>query len=215
MGRQFIALVGLVALVAGACGGSPASASPIPTASPTVVASPSPTTSLSPTASPSAVASPSPSTSSSPVAEPTDNLGPFSCSLPLTLAGTASGPTQARPTAVRVGSHAGYDRIVFEYADRTIPSVEISVVSPPFRLDPSDLPMTVAGSSFLRIKLDGVQVGYAGTTDFAAGYPELVELSRQGDYEAIQSWIVGLNKAGCVRLFVLTAPQRIVIDIQS
>jgi hypothetical protein len=134
--------------------------------------------------------------------------------MPVTLPGTAAGANQAVPTAVRIGRHTDYDRIVFEYSGTLVPSLEITSVKPPFTHDPSDLPMTVAGSSFLRIRLEGVKSGVAGRTSFLVQFPTLTQVARQGDFEAIQSWIAGLTKPGCVHVSVLAAPARIVIDIQ-
>ena len=47
-------------------------------------------------------------------AVPSDELGPFSCDLPVVEAATVA---LANITDVRVGTHAGYDRVVFEFAD--------------------------------------------------------------------------------------------------
>ena len=183
--------------------------SPTPTPS-TAVVSPSGSPAASP--SPSVSSTPSPSTTAS--AEPTDALGPFTCDLPVTRPGTAAGANQAAPSAVRVGTHQGYDRIVFEYSGSVVPTLTIAIATPPFKHDPSDLPMTVTGSAFLRIQLDGVTMGYAGATDFRPGYPTLVELAQQGDFEGVQSWIAGLTKTSCVRVLQLTSPARLVIDVQ-
>lgn len=197
VGRLVTCLV-LSALAVGACGGPAASVVPSPTAPATSV--PSQSVAPAPTATPTAV----PSAASS----------LYTCSLPVILPGTAAGAVQAVPTAVRIGKHTDYDRIVFEYSRTVVPSLEISSVKPPFTRDPSNLSMTVAGSSFLRIRLEGVKSGVAGRTNFLVQFPTLTQVSRQGDFEAIQSWIAGLTKAGCVHVSVLAGPARIVIDIQ-
>ena len=196
MRRRFGAFVALGLLVVAACGG------PSPTASPPV---PTPSASLTPTP---------PGPSPSPSAAPASPATGFECSFPVTVAGTAAGSVQAVPTAVRIGGHTGYDRIVFEYSGRVRPKLEITAVSPPFLRDPSGLRMTVAGSSFLRIRLDGVRSGGAGRLSFLVKLPELRQLSRQGDFEAVQSWIAGLVKPGCVRIQELSSPTRVVIDLQ-
>lgn len=184
--------------------------SPSPTTAAAVTPTPTPSGSAGPSPSGSPAGSPSPAASPS----PSDTLGAFTCGYPFTLAGTASGPTQAEPTTVRVGTHAGYDRIAFEYGSATLPTVSIEPVSPPFTHDPSGLPMTVAGSSFLRIRLEGVAMGYAGPTDLRLDGTTLVELAREGDYEGIQTWIVGLKGPACIRVFTLAGPDRLVIDLQ-
>jgi len=183
-----------------------ASYSPGPsTGPPPASAIPSGTGTASPASSgPSAAATPSGS-----------SLTGFACGLPVTVAGTASGPNQARPTTVRLGSHAGYDRIVFEYLGTTMPAVRIERVQPPFTHDPSGLPLRVKGDSFVRIRLDGVAPTYTGAVDFVLAGPEVIEMVRQGDYEGVQSWIVGLHRPACVRISELRSPARLVIDIAS
>jgi hypothetical protein len=197
VGRLMTCLV-LAALAVTACGGPAATVAP--SASPPATSAPSqsaaPVATVTPTAVPSAASS------------------GYTCALPITQPGTAAGAVQAVPTAVRIGKHAGYDRIVFEYSGTVLPALEISSVKPPFLRDPSNLSMTVAGSSFLRIRLEGVKSGVAGRTSFLVQLPALTQLARQGDFEAVQSWIAGLTKAGCVHVSVLAAPARIVIDIQ-
>ena len=195
--RMLTCLV-LAMLVVAACGGPATSASPSPTPTPTSA----PTQSVAPAVTPT------------PTAVPSATTGLYTCVMPVTLPGTAAGANQAVPTAVRIGKHTDYDRIVFEYSGTLIPALEISSVKPPFTRDPSNLPMTVAGSSFLRIRLEGVKSGVAGRTSFLVQFPTLTQVVRQGDFEAIQSWIAGLTKPGCVHVSTLAAPARIVIDIQ-
>lgn len=96
-----------------------------------------------------------------------------------------------------------------------MPSVRIEGVQPPFTHDPSGLPLRVKGDFFVQIRLEGVAPTYAGPVDFVLAGPEIIELAQEGDYEAVQSWIVGLHSPACVRISKLTAPARLVIDIAS
>jgi hypothetical protein len=73
----------------------------------------------------------------------------------------------------------------------------------------------VKGDSFVRIRLDGVAPAYAGPVDVVLNGPEIIELVQEGDYEGIQSWIVGLHGPACVRVTELTSPTRMVIDVAS
>ena len=196
-GRRVACLV-IVVLAVGACGG-PAAASPSPSAPAAVTSTPSPSI---------VVAVPQPSATSSAA------TGSYTCSFPVTLPGTAAGPSQAVPTAVRIGKHGDYDRIVFEYSGTVLPALEISAVTPPFSHDPSGLSMTVAGTSFLRMRLDGVKSGVTLRTSYSVNFPTLTQVREQGDFEAVQSWIAGLTRPGCVHVSVLSAPARIVIDLQ-
>ena len=96
-----------------------------------------------------------------------------------------------------------------------MPAVRIERVQPPFTHDPSGLPLRVKGDSFVRIRLDGVAQTYAGAVDFVLAGPEVIEMAREGDYEGVQSWIVGLHGPACVRVSELRSPARLVIDIGS
>jgi hypothetical protein len=116
---------------------------------------------------------------------------------------------------VRVGTHTGYDRVVWEVTGTGLPAVQISQVQPPFTHDPSDLPMTVAGSSFLLVRLEGVATAYDGPQDLKPGYALLEEVAMQGHFEGISTWIIGLSRATCIRVTVLSSPTRLVVDLQS
>ncbi len=161
-------------------------------------------------------ASPAPSASTSPGPTPSSSpLAGFACGLPVTGAGTASGPNQAQPSVVRLGTHPGYDRIVFEYLGTTMPAVRIEQVDRPFTHDPSGLPLLVKGDSFVRIRLEGVAPTYTGAVAFVLAGPEVIEMAQEGDYEGVQSWIVGLHQPACVRISELRSPARLVIDFAS
>jgi len=169
-----------------------------------------------PTGAPASGATPTPM----PV-EPTDGLGPFVCTFPQSLNGATD---RAQISAVRGGAHADYDRIVFEFrgegATGAIPAIQIDVGTPPFTQDPSDLPISVSGVSFLILTLHGASTidpdgnpTYTGTTDYKPGLPILQELAMAGDFEAVSTWIAGLSGPACARITVVTDPSRLVIDL--
>jgi hypothetical protein len=151
------------------------------------------------------------------VAEPSGNLGPFACALPVSDPGTTA---RAQITGVRVGTHADYDRIAFEF-DAGIPRYQIETATPPFYADPSGLPLQIAGSAFWKItliggtraKADGGS-SYAGPTNFVPNFNALVQLKEGGDFEALSTWYVGLTDTSCIRVLTLSDPARLVIDIR-
>ena len=197
------------ALLAG-CMGAAGSPSPsLPSASVRTAASSSPAASASPGASIPA--------SSEPV--PSDELGPFSCELPVVDDATVA---RAQITDVRVGSHGDYDRVVFEFANG-LPEFTLERASPPFSQDPSGMPLEVTGSSFLRLIMRGGTKqteentsSYDGPTNFDPGSPTLVDLVEGGDFEAQSTWYLGLANEACVRVIRLTddGAQRLVIDVE-
>jgi hypothetical protein len=186
------------------------------------VEGPSAEPSWEPTAEPSEPAEPS----VEPSAEPTDAeaLPPFECgwtNLGMETEGAGHAPLLTQD--IRVGTHDGYDRIVFEYEGGT-PDLQLDVAEPPYVRDPSGEPMPVAGSRVYRITLMGATkwdlsgdtavLVYEGPTNFEPGYPQLDQLVESGDIEATHSWYLGTRGADCMRAFTLDDPDRLVIDIQ-
>jgi hypothetical protein len=124
---------------------------------------------------------------------------------------------------VRVGTHPGFDRIVFEFIEDGTPAYRLEPAAPPFVEDPSGQPMTVNGSDFLLIALHGGtkvaddgSLAYTGPTEFEPSFPQLVHLTERGDFEATSSWYIGMADSpdGCFRAFELSDPSRIIIDLE-
>lgn len=204
-----LAGTGLAVIIMAGCFGGPAASSPAATASP-----PAPSVSASTAAS----ASPSPAPTVEPV--PSDDLGSFSCDLPVVDDATVA---RAQIVDVRVGSHDDYDRVVFEFADG-LPEFTLDRAEPPFTQDASGLPIDVEGTSFLRLIMRGgtkqTEEGtssYDGPTDFDPGFTMLVDLVEGGDFEAQSTWYLGLNGPACVRVMRLVGEggsPRLVIDVE-
>jgi hypothetical protein len=184
--------------------------------------SPTPSTSASPSVEPSpseTASSSAPPASIAPTATPTAPDEGYVCGLPVTLA--ATGGVLAHTADVRVGTHVGYDRIVFEYLEDGTPAFEMRTARPPYVQDASGLPMTVNGSPVMEVTLNGAtkladdgSLTYTGPTEFAPEFAQLVHLIERGDFEAVNSWYVGFDGGDCIRAAVLTDPSRIVIDLQ-
>lgn len=177
----------------------------------------------SPSAAPSASGAPATAPpTSTPSVGPSDEpsgLGGFTCGTSATiLPPTAS---QANPATqindVRVGSHPGYDRIVFQFVGSSRPQLTVAVARPPFVGDATGKTIDVAGSAFLSLKLyvASEYPTYTGPSSFSPGYPALKALVNTGDYEGYVTWIAGLNSSACYRISTLSGPTRIVVDIQA
>jgi hypothetical protein len=159
-------------------------------------------------------------TAAAPTPEPiaSDELGEFTCELPL-----VEQPTQPAVTNivdVRIGMHEGYDRVVFEFTTGT-PELTLDRGTPPFKQEGSGLPVEVEGQSFLSLVMRGATkqtedgtTSYDGPTDFDPRFTQLVDLIEGGDFEAQSAWYLGLREEACVRLSLLTGPDRIVIDLE-
>jgi hypothetical protein len=204
------AIVGLAVIVVVGCS--------TPTA--TAPASASPSGAASDGASPSAAAaSPSSDASTAPTPEPipSDELGSFSCDLPLHVDASTG---RALIGDIRIGTHDGFDRVVFEFGDG-VPEVSVERAEPPFVQDASGLPIDVEGTSFLRLTMRGGtkqqedgSSSYDGPTDFDVDQHTLVHLVEGGDFEAQSTWYLGLTEEECVRVFTLDDEPRLVIDIE-
>lgn len=186
-------------------------------------------TGTGPAASLGSVATSGPSPTPSAPATPVSSLGPssqpsgpsptpsetFNCSGSQVIQATTN--TVAQITDVRVGTHAGYDRIVFEFAGSGLPQLTVAVAGPPFVEDASGKPVNVPGNAFLSLKLfhaSGYPT-YTGPDSYSPGYPNLVSLVNTGDYEGYVTWIAGLKGSTCYRISTLTGPTRIVVDVQA
>lgn len=207
--RHFVrplAVVFLAVLLAGCFGTAASPSASLPSAAPA-------------TASAAATGAPTASQDASAEPIPSEDLGPFTCDLPIHIDATVA---LANITATRIGQHDGYDRVVFEF-EQGIPEVSIERAEPPFTEDASGAPLDVDGSSFLRITMRGGTAqmedggsSYNGATAYDPEFDTLTALVRGGDFEAQSTWYVGLTNDACVRVGVLTeagAP-RLVIDLE-
>jgi hypothetical protein len=160
-------------------------------------------------------------TEGSATVEPADSPAPdsFSCD-DFPFVEQATVPRTVNIVDVRVGTHDGFDRVVFEFTDGT-PEFTLDRASPPFVQDGSGNPIEVEGESYLRLVMrggtkqtdDGTS-SYDGSRDFDPGFPMLVDLIEGGDFEAQSTWYLGLSEEACVSVTLLEDEPRIVIDIQ-
>ena len=176
------------------------------------------------TATPSAVTSATPASPPRPTASTAASASPAACAT--TATGTLMGE-QALLTDVRVGTHDGYDRVVFEFVSRGSPArdaatFEIAKATAPYVEDPSGRPIMIAGTTVLGITFRGATTqtldsrsSYNGSRAFAPRFPILTELKSRGDFEAVNSWLAGTSGASCLKAQVLTNPTRLVVDLST
>ncbi len=141
-------------------------------------------------------------------------LPPFTCGT--VSAGSTSG-SAAPITRVSVGHHPGYDRFVVEFAGSRVPHYTVTPKSSAvFYLDPSNKKVTLLGTAGIRVALFPASGrSYHGPTDIRTSFPQLREARRIGDFEAVTSWGIGLAHQSCKRVFTLSAPSRLVIDVPA
>jgi len=148
---------------------------------------------------------------------PSDELEAFSCETPVIEDATVA---VANIVDVRVGSHVGYDRVVFEFEQGT-PELTLDRAAPPFSEDATGLPLDVEGVSFLRLTMrggskqtDAGTSSYDGPTNFDPAFRSLVDLVEGGDFERQSTWYFGLSAESCLRVLILDGPPRLVVDVQ-
>ncbi len=128
-------------------------------------------------------------------------------------------------TAVRVGRHPGFDRVVFEFGT-TVPGYRIRYVPLPVKADGSgaDVPLPGAraalqitftpASGFDTRATPPVQT-YAGPTRIAGAQTvQVTDVARSSDVDAVLSWAAGLRTQVPFTVTTLAAPPRVVIDLQ-
>ncbi len=76
--------------------------------------------------------------------------------------------------------------------------------------------MQLQGSAGLLITLNGADghTSYSGPTDIRVG-TGILEARQVQDFEGVVQWGLGLSQPACYRIFYLTGPDRLVIDIQT
>ena len=145
---------------------------------------------------------------------------PEAAALPRFGCGTAVGGTTAvhsHITDVRVGQHLRYDRFVIEFSTARMPHYRITQQSSStFTLDPSGRTVTLLGNAGINVAVHFAtgEGTYHGPGDFRTGFPQLREARRLGDFEGYVTWGLGLAHQSCKRVFRLSSPTRLVIDVR-
>lgn len=161
---------------------------------------------------------PSPSPSALPTSD-TSNLPAMSCANAMAVATDDHvGQPIAYVSAVRVGTHKGYDRITVEFKNGLPGDIQLSTQSSAvFTQSASGRQVTLLGSYGLLVTLTGADdhTSYAGSTDFQTNYPGLLEARQVQDFEGYVQWGLGLAQPACYRAFVLQGPTRLVVDVAN
>jgi len=126
---------------------------------------------------------------------------------------TAAPSRAGHLTAVSVGRHASYDRVVFTFSGG-IPGYTVGYVNE-VRSDPKGDLAALPGQAFLRIVFhpaSGYQ-SYAGPGSITPIFPALLQVRAAGDFEGYLSFGAGLSQRAGFRVVTLTQPDRVVIDV--
>jgi AMIN domain len=158
----------------------------------------------------------SPTPVASPVATPDSNLPPFVCTS--SSIANSQGPAVVFIDALRTGTHPGYDRLTVEFMNGEPASIELRPQSGTnFTQGASGQTITLAGKNGVLVVIHGADLhtSYSGSTDIKTGYGSLLEIRQVEDFEGYVQLGLGVSGAACYRAFILTNPDRLVIDIQA
>ena len=140
--------------------------------------------------------------------------------LVLAVAATPAG-AQSAPTLVdvRTGRHPGFDRVVFEFQG-AVPEHHVRYVEQLVE-DGSGAPVSVAGSADLEVVFQGANAHEEDGTPsvsprrFSPGLTAVKEVAQIGDFEAVVSYGIGLDRRRPLTVSTLSGPSRLVIDVST
>jgi len=146
-------------------------------------------------------------------------LLPTTASSAATAWGTAArthAPTSTQQsviTSVRIGHHATYDRLVLTFRG-PIPGYDVRYVSS-VTSDASGKAVSLLGAAKMRVVVRPTSTTvHAPQGTWTPRYAEIRQVKGAGDFEGVTSYGVGLAQRNAFRVFTLTSPNRLVIDVR-
>jgi hypothetical protein len=120
--------------------------------------------------------------------------------------------------SIRTGRHGSYERLTLQFTS-SFGEANVRYV-PVVHADPSDKVVPLKGLSFLQIVVHRAVARwsatpiapYAGPSTVTPGYPTLKQVSISGDFEAVLSFGIGLDRTAGFRVTRLRSPDRLVLD---
>jgi hypothetical protein len=135
------------------------------------------------------------------------------------LASTAASPATPTLVAIRAAHHRGFDRIVFEFKGGLPTARSARYVKNVIAV--SGKPIRLVGSAKLQVRFHAANGHFAdGRPSFGPlrrtyALPGVIQVARAEDFEAVLRFGVGVARREPFRLFTLTGPSRVVIDLKT
>jgi hypothetical protein len=128
-----------------------------------------------------------------------------------------SSGSQAELFAAAAGCHSGYDRFVIRSRSGGTPGYDVRYVSQ-IVADGSGNPISLLGTKRLRVIVRNARGHTSGGTNLLPSTltphcSNLLQAKKAGDFEGVVSYGLGLRRRTGFRVFRLTGPTRIVIDV--
>lgn len=132
---------------------------------------------------------------------------------------SAAAPRLARLTDIRVAHHPGFDRVVFDFNGPLPTDVHVRYVDE-LIADGSGKRVRIAGRAILQVVFEGTRAHDAAgnpTAPRRVAYDtkNVITAVQSGDFEATVGYGIGLLKREPRRVFTLTDPSRVVVDIET
>jgi hypothetical protein len=134
-------------------------------------------------------------------------------------AGAQSAPETPTLLDVRAGGHTGYDRVVFEFRG-PVPEHRIGYVDQLVQ-DGSGDPVSVAGAADLEVVFEGANAHEENGSPtisprrFSTGLTAVQEVAQIGDFEAVVTYGIGVDRRRPIEVSTLSSPSRLVIDVPT
>lgn len=144
------------------------------------------------------------------------SLAAVALALAAAPAGAQSAPTL---TDVRAGGHTGFDRVVFEFRG-AVPTHRVGYVDQLVQ-DGSGRPVAVAGAADLEVVFQGANAHRQDGSPtisprrFSTGLPAVKEVAQIGDFEAVVTYGIGVDRKRPLKVSTLSNPSRLVIDVST
>lgn len=122
--------------------------------------------------------------------------------------------------SVRAGTHAEFDRVVFEFDGAQLPGYRLEYVDKPIIKCGSGDPTEVAGQGWLQVTLtparghDDQGRATVAEREMKPNLPVIAELERTCDFEGEVTWVLGNKHPNKYRVMELKDPTRLVVDVQ-
>jgi len=152
-------------------------------------------------------------------AAPEDSIAPFQGTLAATRR-SRPGPPTARLRSLRVTAEAGFDRVVFEFADSVLPGYQIEYPEEPIRRCGSGDEVLLAGPGRLLVRLEPAQAHDErgnSTVPHREWAPQLAvvqEMKLVCDFEGQVEWAIGLAARRRFRVIETAPAAHLTVDVR-
>ena len=172
------------------------------------------------------VSLPSAGSTSAPTSPASADVSSSATPLPTSTATVSAAPSASATallTDVEAGGHDGFTRVVFTFSHQ-VPGYVAGYAQPPFQQSGSGQTVEVKGDAFIKVRMEraatadlsaaSAQPTYTGPSH-VPGTGVVSEVAKTGDFEAVMTWVIGLQGQHPFRVFTLDSPARLVVDVAT